>query len=103
MSIWSNSSLSGADGELFSVRVSVEPRALEDLLETLALVPFPINPQIYHPGGNGTHHCSVVEFPAYSAQLAQVRSALSLAGFEPGVVEVRSMLDRIGYRHAAVA
>jgi hypothetical protein len=108
MSSWSSShaapsSLSGSEGELVCLRIAVEPRALEEVLETLAGVSFPVNPQIYHPSENASqHHRTVVEFPAYSGQLKEVRTALSRAGFEPGVLEVRSMLERIGYR-AAVA
>ncbi|HYZ86494.1 MAG TPA: hypothetical protein VE621_18915 [Bryobacteraceae bacterium] len=62
--------LSGPEGELLSVRVSVAPRLLEDLLECLAGLPFPVNPQLYH--GVPT----VVEFPAYSKQLGQVQKAV---------------------------
>ena len=35
-------SLGGAEGELVSVRVLVEPRLLEELLEALAGVSFPV-------------------------------------------------------------
>lgn len=74
-------SLSSPEGELLSIRVSVEPRLLEDLLECLALLPFHINPQIYH--GNPT----VVEFPAYAPQLETVRRELASAGFDGLVVQ----------------
>ena len=43
-------SLSGSEGELVAVSVSVSPHDLEALLEGLACVDFPINPQIYHFG-----------------------------------------------------
>ena len=53
MSVWPNTrplvpSLSTAEGALVSVSIHVEPHCLESLLEALALVSFPINPQIYH-------------------------------------------------------
>ena len=70
------SSLSSAEGELFSIRVSVEPKALEDLLEALATLPFPVNPQLYH--GNPT----VVEFPAYAPHLGAISGYLARAGFQ---------------------
>ena len=77
--------LTGAEGELVSVRITVEPRLLEDLLEALAVVSFPINPQIYHLD-------TAVEFPAYSGQLEEVRAVLARFGFNPAIVQSRSML-----------
>jgi len=38
----------GQEGELVLLRVAVEPRLLEDLLEALARLDFPVNPQLYH-------------------------------------------------------
>ncbi len=93
-------SLSGTEGELVSVRVSVEPRLLEELLETLAQVPFPINPQLHHqPLSN--HGSTIVEFPAYSGRLEDVRRTLARAGFDPQTVEVKNMLEEIRLHHAA--
>lgn len=93
MSVWhavsSRSSLSGSEGELVSVRVSAEPRALEEVLECLASLPFPVNPEIFH--GVPT----VVEFPAWEAQLYGVRDALRAWGFDPGCFEVSRMADAI--------
>ena len=43
-----NPALSGSEGTLVSVSICVDPRHLEPLLEALAQVSFPINPQIYH-------------------------------------------------------
>jgi hypothetical protein len=63
---------------------------LEDLLECLANIPFPINPQIYH--GKPT----VVEFPAYESHLYQVRDSLRAFGFEPSALTVSSMIHAIG-------
>ena len=82
-------SLSGREGELVSVRVSVEPRLLEDLLESLAAVSFPINPQIYH--GRPT----VVEFPAYELRLEELRLLLRQSGFDSGSIQIHPMLDAI--------
>jgi hypothetical protein len=81
--------LSGNDGELVQVRVPTDPKLLEDLLECLSGVPFPINPQIYH--GIPT----VVEFPAYETHLRDVRDALALYGFDPASIRVDSMLEAI--------
>lgn len=82
-------SLSGSEGELVSVRVSVEPRLLEDLLESLAAVSFPINPQIFH--GLPT----VVEFPAYELRLQKLRLLLRQSGFDSASIEIHPMLDAI--------
>lgn len=89
--------LGGAEGELVSVRVSVEPRLLEDLLEALASVSFPVNPQIYHQPGPDT----LVEFPAYSSRLAEVKSALARHGFDAAAVIVKPMLGELAATAAA--
>jgi hypothetical protein len=75
------------DGELWLVRLQVESRQLEDVLETLAALPFPVNPDLQHVGLK-----SIVEFPAYENRLATVTSAL--APFELAA-ETRRMLDAI--------
>lgn len=94
MSVWHSAStpapfLTGTEGELVSVRISVEPRALEELLDCLASVPFPINPQLYH--GVPT----VVEFPAWEHKLHFVREALRAYGFDAASLETRDMLATI--------
>ena len=94
MVVWPNAVpshplLTGREGELIQVRVGTDPRLLEDLLECLASVPFPINPQIYH--GRPT----TVEFPAYQQHLFEVRDALRAFGFDPAQVRVSSMIDAI--------
>jgi len=82
--------LSGQEGELVSVSVAVDPRFLESLLEALAQVTFPINPQIYH--GTVTR----VEFPAYATRVEEVRHALAARGFEAAQVRCVSMLEKVG-------
>jgi hypothetical protein len=94
MSVWPTSSpahapLSGREGELIQVQIRTEPRLLEDLLECLASVPFPINPQIYH--GLPT----IVEFPAYERHLYEVRDALRSFGLDSSALRVSSMLEAI--------
>jgi len=79
--------LFGLEGELVSLRISVEPRFLEDLLETLAHLDFPVNPQLYHRPGQVT-----VEFPAYSNRVDEVRKAMQTYGFDPGSLEVSGIL-----------
>ena len=109
MSVWSGAeppspSLSTGEGDLVSVSIHVEPRSLESLLESLAQLDFPINPQIYHdaamvylyPGGRQeTQAVTLVEFPAYQARLPQVRAALASFGFDPSIVYVAGMMDAI--------
>jgi hypothetical protein len=67
--------LHGAEGELVLVRIASDPRQLEEILEAVADLPFPVNPEIHH--GHGT---STVEFPAYSQRVAEVREALRARG-----------------------
>ncbi len=90
MSDWPDSappSLLGREGELVSVRISVEPKVLEDVLETLAGLDFPVNPQLYHKPALVT-----VEFPAWSARLDDVRRVLREHGFSPAALEVSGVL-----------
>jgi hypothetical protein len=103
-------SLSGSDGELVSVHVYTEPRRLEKVLEALARLPFPINPQIYHQAGIGyvygdgreeRKNLTIVEFPAFSEQLATVRETLKKTGLPPSMAHVRSMLDNIHADHCS--
>ena len=96
MSVWqctpSAGPLCGSEGELVAVSISVSPRDLEALLEGLARVDFPINPQIYHSDSGVS---TVVEFPAYSGGLAQVRDAVADVGLDAEAIRVRSMLAQI--------
>ena len=62
--------LTGLEGELVLIRICVEARHLEDLLEALAEVPFPLNPQIYHQPE------TVVEFPAYSSRVHEIEQVI---------------------------
>jgi hypothetical protein len=86
--------LFGLDGELISVQISVEPRLLEDLLEALANLDFPVNPQLYHHTAQVT-----VEFPAYSTQIDQVRAALRTHNFNPDSLELSRVLARAQSTH----
>ena len=110
MSVWSfvpgthSPALHGSEGELVSVSVTVEPRDLEDLLEALAALDFPINPQIYHDaavvyvdsgGSQREQPATIVEFPAYAGGLPKIRSVLEASGFGSEPVSVSPMLDEI--------
>jgi hypothetical protein len=109
MSVWPSvashhPALAGENGELVSVRVCVDPRLLEKLLEALSYASFPINPQIYHKAGfrrlypDGRSDLSpttLVEFPAYSGHLPEMHEVLSRYGFPVEAVFVRSMLEDI--------
>lgn len=97
-------SLSSREGDLVSVSIDVVARDLEALLEALARVNFPINPQIYHDAemvyryGDGhekTELTTLVEFPAYAGRLGEVRDALAAFGFDPGSVSVTGMWEEI--------
>lgn len=110
MSVWPNipqtnsSSLGGREGELVSISVTVAPLNLEDLLETLAALDFPINPQIYHDaavvyvddsGNERSEPATIVEFPAYAGGLGKIRGVLDLSGFNAAAISVSPMLDEI--------
>jgi len=96
--------LSSGEGELVSVQICVKPHLLESLLDVLAGVGFPVNPQIYHQAGVGYVYAdgheevepvTIVEFPAYSKHLAEVRQVVKSGGLDPASVHVRSMLADI--------
>ena len=110
MSVWPSFSpatspvLHSSEGELVSISVTVEPRDLEDLLEALASLDFPINPQIYHDaavtyydqsGVEREERMTLVEFPAYAERVPKMRTTLQACGFEDGDVSVASMLDQL--------
>ena len=92
MSIWPASqgtapALFGAEGELVLLQISVEPRLLEDLLEVLARLEFPVNPDLHHKSNSVS-----VEFPAYSGRVEEVRKALQACGFDPSCLTVQRAL-----------
>ena len=109
MSVWPNSTaagsvLSGSKGALVSISIHVDPRHLESLLETLAQVSFPINPQIYHDalmvyryadGREKPEATTLVDFPAYAGQMEEVARAVESYGFDPGIIQVTTMLEEI--------
>jgi hypothetical protein len=108
MSVWPTTTagplLSGSKGALVSVSINVDPRHLESLLEALAQVSFPINPQIYHDAlmvyryadeREEKEATTLVEFPAYAGQIGEAQRALEAYGFDPSTIQVTTMLDEI--------
>jgi hypothetical protein len=110
MSVWPSvpsthsPALHGSEGELVSISATVQPRDLEDLLEALATLDFPINPQIYHDaavvyvqpdGAERLERSTIVEFPAYGARIPKIRAVLEACGFPSGAISVAPMLDEI--------
>jgi len=109
MSVWPKTlpatpSLSTAEGALVSVSIHAEPHCLESLLEALAQVSFPINPQIYHDAALVYHYAdgreqtvpiTLVEFPAYENRLDEVSRAVQAYGFPPDCIHTVGMLDEI--------
>src|SRR5690348_12999575 len=96
--------LCGLEGALVAVSISVDPRNLESLLETLAQLSFPINPQIYHDAAliyrypderEEAEATTLVEFPAYEIHLDAVRRALASSGLDSASLHVAPMLDEI--------
>ena len=82
--------LFGREGELISLTIATEPKLLEDLLEALAGLDFPVNPQLYHRPTE-----VLVEFPAYSMQVEQVRDALEREGFPGAGVRIARQLAKV--------
>ncbi len=77
-------------GELVAFRIDVEADSLEALLETLAELPFEINPRIFHhlPGRSDT----AVDFPGYDSWTAAIRKGLARNGFQASALRHRPML-----------
>ena len=109
MSVWPDrvaapADLNGSEGALISISVCVPPRLLEELLEALAQLQFPINPQIYHDaavrylyadGREEILPTTLVDFPAYAGRLPEIRRILEVYGFAPESLHVRSMLEEM--------
>jgi len=85
-------SLLTSEGALVSVSIAVDPRRLEALLDALAQLDFPINPQLYHDAEviftypdarEESEPATLVEFPAVAGRLDQVTRALEAGGFDP--------------------
>lgn len=84
-------SLAGRDGELILIRITVEPRLLEMLLETLAEASYHINPQLYPNSAEG----SVVEFPAYESWRDPIADGLRKAGLSGARIETTRMITQL--------
>jgi hypothetical protein len=109
MSVWLNSGahgsvLTGTEGDLVSVSIGVQPGDLETLLEALAELDFPVNPQIYHhaaidyvypDGREVSEPLTVVEFPAYAPRVPAVRAAVASYGLDADRVYATGMLEEI--------
>jgi len=96
--------LETSEGALLSVSIAVQPRDLESLLEGLATLRFPVNPLIYHDGATVTRLADgreeyqavvLVEFPAYTLWVEEIRHAVAGCGLDPACVETTSMLDEL--------
>jgi hypothetical protein len=71
--------LYGPDGRLLNIRITVDAHLLEPLLESLADLPYPINPQLRHDyGSHSGYPCSMVEFPAYEGWVPDIERSLAL-------------------------
>ena len=74
--------LRGSEGDLVLIRIATEARHLEEVLEAVADLPFPVNPEIQHHGAGST-----VEFPAYSNRVDEVREALRVKGLTATITQ----------------
>jgi hypothetical protein len=96
--------LETSEGELISISIAVEPRNLETLLDALAEVGFPVNPQIYHDAAVVTRFAdgheeleatTLVEFPAYARCLDEVRRTVGARGLDAARIQSTGMLEEI--------
>jgi len=71
--------LRGELGDLISVGILIDPRHLEELLDQLSSVAFPINPELRYCPSEAGKLLTKVEFPAFSSQIQEVIRALHLA------------------------
>jgi hypothetical protein len=85
-----STALRGLNGELVLVRARVDSRLLEELLEVLSDADFPINPEIRHGFPD-----TIVEFPAYDNQIAEIRALIQRAGLRQVNLELANMLRAI--------
>ncbi len=83
--------LAGREGELVLIRITVEPRLLEQLLESLAGTSYHINPQVFPNSPEGAR----VEFPAYESWIDPISAGLKGNGLEPVQFEATRMLTRL--------
>ncbi len=94
--------LAGPEGELITVAITTHPRGLESLLDALARLDFPINPQLYHDaclvfvrtdGAEIEQPVTMVEFPAYANRLPEIRQALQAIGWPQDALAYLPMLE----------
>ena len=64
--------LSGTQGDLVIVSITVEPWDLEGLLDRLGDSRYPIDPQINHDAHVEGRSVTLVEFPAYESWLDEI-------------------------------
>jgi hypothetical protein len=100
MSVWSTvvpptHPLWGTEGALVSISISVEPHRLEALLDALAHLGFPINPQIHRDIGPAAHPATMIEFPAYEGRLPEIRGLIENCGFPAKSMTAKAMLESI--------
>jgi hypothetical protein len=93
-----SSLLKSVEGELLSLRITVEANLLEELLEALAECPFPINPEIRHHAEmsvDGRPRPAVhVEFPAWRSWIPPIEAHLAALDLGEQIL-VTSMLEEI--------
>jgi hypothetical protein len=79
--------LYGAEGQLVLLRAAVDPRFLEELLDALAHLDFPVNPELQHRQGQ-----VIVEFPAYDRHIEEVERTLRNSGLHGLMLQVCGVL-----------
>jgi hypothetical protein len=84
----STPTLYGSEGELVLLQVCVEPKLLENLLDVLTRLDFPVNPELTH-----TRNTVVIEFPAWSGRVDEVRKLLKQWGFSADCLNLNHALS----------
>ena len=76
-----------AIGDLLLIAISIPPREVERLLDSLAKLPHYINPALRY-----TEWLTIIEFPAYRAWLPDIDEILARDGHDGAQVQVLPQL-----------
>jgi hypothetical protein len=76
--------------DLLLISVTVSPRDVENVLDSLAGLPFPINADLKYEEWKTT-----VEFPAYRSSLEEVKAMLAAKGFDDAQVHFRPAFSAV--------
>jgi hypothetical protein len=81
-------SMTASIADLLRIAITIPPRDVEHLLDSLAQLPHPINADLKYEEWRTT-----VEFPGYRSWLPEVRAMLAGEGFRNARLHYKSALD----------